>query len=62
MKFCDVTTEAVFSSDDDDVAGFDVVIASLVFDVVALNENDFRRYLSNVVNHLKPGSILSDEI
>jgi hypothetical protein len=30
----------------------------LVFDVVALNVEDFRKYLANVVNLLKPGENL----
>ena len=62
MRFCDVTNEAIFADNDndgvDDVKdGFDVVIASLVFDVVALSQDDFRRCLSNVANVVKPGLI-----
>ena len=56
VKFCDVTSDKIFANDD--VDDFDVLITSLVFDVVALNVEDFRKYLANVVNLLKPGENL----
>lgn len=37
---------------------FDIIIASLVFDVVALDKSMFKAALENVINYLKPGGIL----
>jgi hypothetical protein len=48
-----VTSPKVFLENEEDQ--FDVVIASLVFDVVALNILDFATFLENVVNIIKPG-------
>ncbi len=53
IEFCDVTSPKVFLENEEDQ--FDVVIASLVFDVVALNILDFATFLENVVNIIKPG-------
>ncbi len=54
IEFCDVTSPKVFLENEEDQ--FDVVIASLVFDVVALNILDFATFLENVVNTIKPGN------
>ena len=42
-------------NDDDDEALFDVAIASLVFDVVATDKEDFAKFLANVANIVEPG-------
>jgi len=70
IVFCDVTKENLFSTSDDEVVNycqyfndkieekfnsFDIIIASLVFDVVAVNRKMFKDALENVVRYLKPG-------
>jgi len=59
IKFCDVTSPKVFLENEEDQ--FDVVIASLVFDVVALNILDFATFLENVVNTIKPGNKMMEK-
>ena len=54
IKFCDVTSPNVLL-DNDDKPLFDVAIASLVFDVVATDKDDFAKFLTNVANIVKPG-------
>ena len=69
VKFCDVTSPQVFLKNEDQFGDgadlevgdnvdieFDVVITSLVFDVVALNNQDFETFLTNVAKIIKPGN------
>jgi hypothetical protein len=59
IEFCDVTSPKVFLENEE--GQFDVVIASLVFDVVALNNLDFATFLENVVNTIKPGNKMMEK-
>ena len=55
--FCDVTASKVFPDLDRVVA--DVMIASLVLDVVALTDAKFKECLTNIIRHIKyPGGFL----
>ena len=56
MIFCDVTQENVLENEDKEE--FDVIIASLVFDVVATTKEMFQTALKNVLQYLKPGGFM----
>ena len=57
MYFCDVTSPTQLFHVDDLIA--DVVIASLVFDVVAVTDKMFRSCLTNVIEKaLKPDGLI----
>ena len=55
--FCDVTKEDVFDTRIN-IEEFDIIIASLVFDVVAVNKQMFQSALRNVLQYLKPGGFI----
>ena len=56
MIFCDVTKKRIFE-DEDKIGTFDIIIASLIFDVVATSEQMFKQCLSNVLQHLKSNGL-----
>lgn len=56
MIFCDITKEEVFEEIPKEA--FEVIIASLVFDVVAVSPKMFEIALSNVLQYLKPGGLI----
>lgn len=64
ILFCDVTREDMFDGGNDEEEtlpnkeAFDVIIASLVFDVVALNKTMFKEALCNVLSYLKPNGLI----
>ncbi len=54
-----MTKPEIFLPEDKiDRSSFDVIIASLVFDVVAVSEKMFKTALSNVLQYLKPGGLI----
>ena len=55
--FCDVTKTDVFG-DQELVPEFDVIIASLVFDVVAVSAKAFQTALKNVLQYLRPNGLI----
>ena len=55
--FCDVTIENIFENEVKNEE-FHVIIASLVFDVVATNKQMFQEALRNVLRYLKPGGFI----
>ena len=55
--FCDVTKEKVFEEGSHN-EGFDIIIASLVFDVVAINSKMYKQALSNVLQYLVSDGVI----
>ena len=53
--FCDISKTDIFGSIHQDVHNFDIIIASLVFDVVAVDRSMFKDALNHVLQYLKPG-------
>ena len=53
-----MTKENVFGNNDDANEEFDVIIASLVFDVVATTKEMFKTALKHVVQYLNPGGFI----
>jgi len=61
IYYCDVTstTDGIFGAADGEVVpAADVIVASLVFDVVALTKDAFAAAVANVKRHLKRGGLM----
>lgn len=56
--YCDVTRTDVFGESHEAAAEFDVIIASLVFDVVAVSPKAFTKALKNVLQYLKQNGLI----
>ena len=57
IVFCDVTKEKVFE-EGDHIGGFDIIIASLVFDVVAVSAKMYKQALQNVLQYLRNTGVI----
>ena len=55
--FCDITKTQVFE-DEDKIGTFDIIVASLIFDVVATSEQMFKQCLSNVLQYLNSNGLI----
>ena len=54
-----MTSTSLFNEEDEiQYEEFDLIIASLVFDVVAINRAMFKEALGNVLQYLKPSGII----